>query len=124
MPLYYSHAECFAFPSSYEGFGLPPLEAMACGCPVVSSNASAVPEVVGDAAITVDPLDDAALADALGRVLTYTSIRRRMIGRGLARAALFSWEKAALETLRVYEQAEKELAQSSNGDSRSRNSPP
>ncbi len=110
MPLYYSHAECLAFPSLYEGFGLPPLEAMACGCPVVSSNASAIPEVVGDAAVTLDPLDDAALADALGRVLTDASHRRHMIGRGLERAALFSWEKAAQETLRVYEQVKREIA--------------
>lgn len=110
MPLYYSHAECFAFPSLYEGFGLPLLEAMACGCPVVSSNVSAIPEVVGEATIMVDPLDDASLAAGMRRILTDEACRRDLVARGLKRASLFSWEKAAREILQVYEQVDEELA--------------
>jgi glycosyltransferase involved in cell wall biosynthesis len=113
MPHYYSRAECLALPSLYEGFGLTPLEAMSCGCPVVSSNAGAIPEVVGDAALTVDPLDEAALASALGNVLTDETRRKEMIARGLNRAGLFSWERAARETLQVYERVQGETGRSS-----------
>ena len=113
MPHYYSRAECLALPSLYEGFGLTPLEAMACGCPVVSSNAGAIPEVVGDAALTVDPLDEAALASALGNVLTDEARRKEMIARGLNRASLFSWERAARETLQVYERVQEGIGRSS-----------
>jgi glycosyltransferase involved in cell wall biosynthesis len=113
MPHYYSRAECLALPSLYEGFGLTPLEAMSCGCPVVSSNAGAIPEVVGDAALTVDPLDEAALASALGNVLTDEARRKEMIARGQNRASLFSWEKAARVTLQVYERVQEGIGRSS-----------
>ena len=99
---YYSSARLLAYPSLYEGFGLPPLEAMACGCPVVTSNASSLPEVVGDAGITVDPHDTDSLAQAMRRVLTDSKLREDMIKKGLEQAKKFSWEKAAEQTLEVY----------------------
>lgn len=102
LPALYSAAEAFVFPSLYEGFGLPPLEAMACGTPVITSNTSSLPEVVGDAAITVDPYDVDALAAAITRVLSDAELRAELRARGLARAAQFTWERAARETLDVY----------------------
>lgn len=92
----------FVFPSLYEGFGLPPLEAMACGTPVVCSNAASLPEVVGDAAVTVDPYDVDALAEAMQRVLADRDLREDLRARGLARARQFTWERTARETLAVY----------------------
>jgi len=83
---------------------LPPLEAMACGCPVITSNTSSLPEVVGDAGIMVDPYDVDGLADAMHEVLTNDGLRANMIKKGLERAKRFSWEKCAKETLKVYEQ--------------------
>jgi len=103
LPAIYCGADLFVFPSLYEGFGLPPLEAMACGTPVVCSNTSSLPEVVGDAAITVDPYDVEALADAMHRVLSDAALREELRAKGLARAKMFTWEKAARETLAVYE---------------------
>lgn len=106
LPHYYSAASVFVYPSLYEGFGLPPLEAMACGCPVVTSNNSSLPEVVGDAAITVDPHDVDALTNAMREVLTNDGLREAMIEKGLAQAKRFSWEKTAQETSAVYERVE------------------
>jgi glycosyltransferase involved in cell wall biosynthesis len=103
LPALYSAARAFVFPSLYEGFGLPPLEAMACGTPVVCSNTSSIPEVVGEAALTVDPYNIEALAAALQRVLKDEPLRAELRARGLARAAAFTWERVARETLRVYE---------------------
>lgn len=96
LPALYSAACVFAFPSLYEGFGLPPLEAMACGTPVVASNVSSVPEVVGEAGLLVDPLDVDALADALARALDDEALRADLIEKGRERAAEFTWERAAL----------------------------
>lgn len=102
LPALYSGADLFVFPSLYEGFGLPPLEAMACGTPVVCSNAASLPEVVGDAAVTVDPYDVDALAEAMHRVLADRELREDLRARGLARARQFTWERTARETLAVY----------------------
>jgi len=104
LPALYRNATLFAFPSLYEGFGLPVLEAMACGLPVVCSDASSLPEVAGDAALLVDPLDTGALAEALARALEDADLRREMVARGLAQAACFTWERAARETLAVYQE--------------------
>lgn len=102
LPVLYNLATAFAYPSLYEGFGLPPLEAMACGVPVVTSNVSSLPEVVGDAALTVDPTDVDMLSDALGSLLRDEALRASLRRKGLYRAAEFSWERAAKETLAVY----------------------
>jgi glycosyltransferase involved in cell wall biosynthesis len=104
-PLIYSGASVFVFPSLYEGFGLTPLEAMSCGTPVVCSNRTSLPEVVGDAALSIDPDDLPAMADAMYRVLTDAELSADLRARGLARAKLFSWHKTARETLAVYEEA-------------------
>jgi len=102
LPALYSGASLFVFPSLYEGFGLPPLEAMACGTPVVCSNRASLPEIVGDAALTVDPDDVEAIASAMRRVLDDADLRESLRQRGWARAAQFSWEHTAQETLRIY----------------------
>lgn len=104
LPALYSLARAVALPSLYEGFGLPVLEAMACGTPVVTSNLSSLPEVAGDAALLVDPLDVDALTDALRRLISDESLRASLRQRGLARAAAFTWERAARQLLGVYSQ--------------------
>ena len=102
LPALYSAAALLAYPSLYEGFGLPVLEALACGTPVVCSDASSLPEVAGDAALMVNPLDVAAWGQAITRVLADEDLREEMRIKGLAQAARFSWERAAQETLAVY----------------------
>jgi glycosyltransferase involved in cell wall biosynthesis len=104
-PLWYNAAELFVYPSLFEGFGLPPLEAMACGTPVVVSDASSLPEVVGDAGVRVPPTDRDALADAMAALLGSPLARAERRAKGLEQAARFSWQEAAHQTARVYERA-------------------
>ncbi|WP_322513581.1 glycosyltransferase family 1 protein [Chloroflexus sp.] len=105
LPALYAGALLFVFPSSYEGFGLPPLEAMACGTPVVCAYAGSLPEVVDEAALTVDPHSMHEIAEGILRVLRSPDLRLLLRQRGLRRAALFSWQATAQATLAVYEQA-------------------
>jgi len=105
LPSLYSAARVFVYPSLYEGFGLPVLEAMACGAPAIASNASSLPEVAGDAAILVDPFDVDAIASAMRRVLADRELALDLAQRGLKRASCFSWEKTAQETLAAYQAA-------------------
>lgn len=99
---FYSYADLFVYPSLYEGFGLPPLEAMACGAPVITSNTSSLPEVVGEAALQVDPRDPDALAQAMGAVLEDETLAAVLRANGLDRVKRFSWERTARETLQAY----------------------
>ncbi len=101
----YRRARLLAYPSLFEGFGLPVLEAMASGCPVVTSDRSSLPEVAGDAAVLVDPESTEAIAEAIGRVWEDDTLARDLAMRGLARARQFSWERTARLTADVYEQA-------------------
>jgi glycosyltransferase involved in cell wall biosynthesis len=101
----YRGARLLVLPSLSEGFGLTALEAMACGVPVIASNTSSVPEVVGDAGILVDPTDTVALGDAMYKVLTSEALRRELSARGLERARRFSWRRTALDVLAVLEEA-------------------
>ncbi len=103
LPALYSLATAFVYVPFYEGFGLPVLEAMACGTPVITSNVSSLPEVAGDAAYLVDPYDVTAIARAMEEVSTDLELRQRLREKGLARAREFSWERAARETLRLLE---------------------
>jgi len=103
LPALMNGALAFVYPSIYEGFGLPPLEAMGCGTPVITSNRSSLPEVVGDAALLVDPNDRAGLADAMARIVDEEPLREDLRERGLKQAQRFSWEDTARLTLRVYE---------------------
>jgi len=103
LPALYSLARLFVFPSLYEGFGLPPLEAMACGTPVVCANTSSLPEVAGDAALLVDPLDADGLAAAMQQALGDEELRARMVERGWRQAAHFTWRAAAQQLLAIYE---------------------
>ncbi len=98
----YRLARVFVFPSLYEGFGLPPLEAMANGTPVITSNVSSLPEVVGDAALLIDPLDATSIADAMARVLTDADLRADLVRRGRERAKAFSWERSVARTHEIY----------------------
>jgi len=99
---YYKNAICLVFPSLYEGFGLPILEAMACGTPVITSETSSMPEVAGDAALLVNPYDIPAIADAMNRLISDNQLRERLISMGLERTKQFSWKKCAEETLSVF----------------------
>ena len=102
LSVLYRLAGVFVFPSLYEGFGLPPLEAMACGAPVITSNVSSLPEVVGDAALLVDPHSSDAIADAIEKVLSDPSLAADLRAKGLARAQNFSWQRSVARTLEIY----------------------
>jgi glycosyltransferase involved in cell wall biosynthesis len=102
LAVLYRLAAVFVFPSLYEGFGLPPLEAMASGTPVVTSNVSSLPEVVGDAAVLVDPTDAESIADGVRQVLTTPALAASLAARGLARAAEFSWERSVGQIRAIY----------------------
>ncbi|MBN1887777.1 MAG: glycosyltransferase family 4 protein [Thermoflexales bacterium] len=101
LPAFYRQAELLVYPSLYEGFGLPPAEAMACGTPVVASKAASLPEVVGEAGLLVDPYDVEAIAWAIGRILADAALRGRLREQGLAQVQQFRWERTAEETLRT-----------------------
>jgi glycosyltransferase involved in cell wall biosynthesis len=105
LPLLYRAADVFVYPSLYEGFGFPPLEAMACGCPVLCSTRGALGEVVGDAAAIVDPEDASALTFHLTRLAANASLRERLRTAGLERARQFDWQRAAAQTLEAYARA-------------------
>lgn len=102
LPLWYNGAQAFVYPSLYEGFGLPPLEAMACGIPVIVSTAASLPEVVGEAGLQVPPEDVQALTAALQRLLTDKDLKASLVERGLAQAQRFTWERMARETANLY----------------------
>ncbi|MFN2290878.1 MAG: glycosyltransferase family 4 protein [Anaerolineae bacterium] len=105
LPALLSGAEAFAFPSLYEGFGFPVLEAMACGVPVVCSSTSSLPEVAGDAALLVEPRQVDSIASALFRLLSEPDLRRELVGRGFVQAERFSWSRCAQEAMAAFEQA-------------------
>jgi glycosyltransferase involved in cell wall biosynthesis len=105
LPLWYNAADLFVYPSQFEGFGLPVLEAMACGTPAVTTNVASLPEVGGDAAWLVSPDNEAELVEAVRRVLKDAALRQEMKARGLAHAANFTWERTARQTLDTYDRA-------------------
>jgi glycosyltransferase involved in cell wall biosynthesis len=102
IPDLYRGAELFVFPSLYEGFGLPVLEAMRCGVPVIASNVSAIPEVAGDAALLIDPHNVDSLSDAIWQVVHDTTLRQSLQSKGVLQAQRFSWEAVAQQTLDLY----------------------
>jgi glycosyltransferase involved in cell wall biosynthesis len=102
LAILYRLATVFVFPSLYEGFGLPPLEAMAAGTPVITSNVSSLPEVVGDAALLIDPLDPGAIASAMARVINEPELRANLVARGRERVKAFSWERSVARIREVY----------------------
>jgi glycosyltransferase involved in cell wall biosynthesis len=105
LPALYSGALCFVYPSYFEGFGLPPLEAMKCGTPVIVGNRTSLPEVVGDAAMLVNPFDVDDIASAMGKVIGDSSLRSQLRFKGLERSRLFDWRETARQTLAVYKKA-------------------
>ena len=104
LAVLYRLAAVFVFPSLYEGFGLPPLEAMACGAPVVTSNVSSLPEVTGDAAVLVDPYDVQSIADGIAKVLGDPALREDLRVKGITRARAFSWERSVARTREIYQE--------------------
>lgn len=103
LPALYTAALCFVYPSYFEGFGLPPLEAMQCGTPVITGDQTSLPETVGDAGLFVDPFDENSIARGIARLVDDPGLRARLRARGLERARMFSWGETARLTLRVYE---------------------
>jgi glycosyltransferase involved in cell wall biosynthesis len=107
LPALYSGAICFVYPSFFEGFGLPPLEAMKCGTPVIVGNRTSLPEVVADAGVQVDPFDVGALAKALRLLIDNSDFRNELRVKGLAQASKFDWRETARRTLEIYQNAVK-----------------
>lgn len=103
LPCFYSGAMMMVYPSIYEGFGLPPLEAMACGTPVIAAGTSALPEILGDAALWCDPFDTVDIAEQIHRLWTSESLRREMQKKGREKAASYQWQKAAEETMKLWQ---------------------
>lgn len=104
LPLYYQGAEAFLFASLYEGFGIPILEAMSCGTPVITSNISSLPEVAADAALCINPVSSSAIAEAMERLVLNPELKINLISKGLKRAKMFGWKQAAEQTLAVYQE--------------------
>ncbi len=104
LAILYRLASVFVFPSLYEGFGLPPLEAMACGTPVVTSNISSLPEIAGDAAILIDPHDSTSIANGIAQAITDTALREKLRARGLERAQMYSWERSVTRVREIYDE--------------------
>ena len=102
MPKWYNAADIMVYQCAYAGFGLPPLEAMACGTPVITSNTTSLPEVVGDAGIMINPQDIELMADEMYDVLTNDTLKDNMTNKGLKRSKQFNWDKAAHKTLNIY----------------------
>ena len=112
LPALYSGALCFVYPSYFEGFGLPPLEAMKCGAPVIVGNRTSLPEVVGDAALAVDPFDVEAIASAMKRLINDLDFRKDLSVKGQMRAETFDWRETARKTLAIYEEVVQENGRS------------
>lgn len=103
LPALYTGATCFAYPSIFEGFGIPLLEAMGCGTPTITSDRTCFPEVVGDASLMIDPFDEISIADALRRIISDVSLRQQLRSRGFKQSSLFNWRQTARLTLAVYD---------------------
>ncbi|MFU0824917.1 glycosyltransferase family 4 protein [Clostridium sp.] len=103
LPIFYNSCDAFVYPSLYEGFGLPPLEAMSCGAPVITSNITSIPEIVEDSAILINPYDEDELKESLEKVLNDEKLRESLREKGLRQASKFSWKKTAEKTFKVYE---------------------
>ncbi|UZW14523.1 glycosyltransferase family 1 protein [Clostridium pasteurianum] len=114
LPIFYNSCEVFVYPSLYEGFGLPPLEAMSCGTPVITSNTTSIPEVTGNSALLIDPQNIDMLSEKLYKVLTSDLIKKDLSNKGLKRSLEFSWIKTAQDTLEVYEKIYRESKISSS----------
>ena len=103
LPALYAGATCFVYPSYFEGFGIPPLEAMRCGTPTITSDRTCFPEIIGDGGLMVDPFDERAIRDAIVKVFSDPKLRAELKEKGIKRASLFDWKETARQTLKVYE---------------------